>query len=66
MYNWSVDTTRLKLKRDEYEKFVLEQLINFGLRGQKISLKKLKHHWSTLNIDPDKQKVLYRMIWPKS
>lgn len=43
MYNWSTDTTRLQKKPDEYAKFILEQRINFGLNGEKLSLRNLKN-----------------------
>lgn len=66
MYNWSTDTTRLQNNPDAYEKFVLEQMINFGLNGKKISLKKLKKYWKVLDIDPDKQAFLYTLLWPQS
>lgn len=66
MYNWSIDTTRLQQNPEVYDKFVLEQMINFGLRGQKLSLKKLKKHWSSLDIDPNKRAFLHKLLWPQS
>ncbi len=66
MYNWSTDTTRLKQHPDLYERFVLEQRINFGLNGHKLSLAALKKHWSKLNIDPSKKAYLAKILWPKS
>lgn len=45
MNNWSVDTARLKKNPDKYDKFILEQMINFGLGGKKLSLKALKKYW---------------------
>lgn len=66
MYNWSTDTTRLKKHPAQYEHFVLEQQINFGLRDEKLSLKLLKKHWQTLDIDPHKRAFLKKLIWPQS
>jgi hypothetical protein len=66
MYNWSTDTARLQKKPDAYEKFVLEQMINFGLHGQKISEKRLKKHWQSLDIDPKKREFLSKLVWPQS
>lgn len=42
MYNWNINIARLKKNTPKYNKFVLEQQINFGLNNTKISLKKLK------------------------
>ena len=66
MYNWSVDTTRLKKNHEKYEQFLLEQQINFGLNGQKLSLKILKKYWNSLNIDPQKQVFLKKIVWMQS
>ena len=66
MYNWSTDTARLQQNPGAYDKFVLEQLINFGLNGQKISEKKLKKHWLSLDIDPNKKTFLHTLLWPQS
>lgn len=66
MYNWSTDTTRLKRNTSAYDKFVLEQKINFGLNNQKISLKKLKKYWSELSIDPAKKQYLEKIVWNQS
>ena len=66
MYNWSVDTTRLKKNHEKYEQFLLEQQINFGLNGQKLSLKILKKYWNSLNIDPQKQIFLKKIVWMQS
>lgn len=66
MYNWSVDTTRLKQNPEEYEKFLLEQRINFGLNGHKLSLKSLQKHWENLDIDPAKKAYLNKIVWPQS
>lgn len=45
MYNWSTDEEYLKQFPEEYEKWRLLQLINYGLDGEKIDLKKLKKLW---------------------
>ncbi len=66
MHNWSVDTTRLKKNPEAYEKFVLEQRINFGLKGARLSKKALKKHWSALDIDPHKKAFLKKIVWSQS
>ena len=66
MYNWNTDTTRLKKNPTLYAKFLLEQKINFGLNGGKLSLVDLRKYWDQLNIDPAKKNYLQAIIWPKS
>ena len=66
MYNWSVDTTKLKQNINKFEVFVLEQRINFGLNDQKLSLKSLKKYWHQLKIDPQKRAYLEKIVWPQS
>jgi len=63
MHNWSVDTTRLKKNPSLYERFVLEQRINFGLNGHKLSLASLKKHWDKLVIDKNKRAYLKKIVW---
>ena len=66
MYNWSVNTIRLQQNPEKYERFVLEQRINFGLNNHKLSLKALKKYWDVLDIDTDKRNFLKKIIWPQS
>ena len=65
MYNWSVDTKRLKKDKPAWEKWQLEQKINFGLRGSKISKALLIKYWDQLNLDSQKRKVLKLLLWGK-
>lgn len=65
MYNWNVDTARLKKNTLVYIKWKLEQLINFGLGDEKINTSYLKKYWSDINIDPDRKKYLKFLLWPK-
>jgi hypothetical protein len=65
MYNWSTDTKKLSKDPEKYTIWKLEQLINFGLDGQKLNLKELKKYWNQLNIDPLYKKYLHFLIWPK-
>ena len=48
MYNWSVDTTKLKQNPEEYTIWKLEQLINYGLNEEKLSENDLTRHWFRL------------------
>lgn len=63
MYNWSVDTTKLKKDPKKYEIFKLEQAINFGLNNTKLSLKSLKEHIDVLKIDSNKRAYLKLLIF---
>ena len=59
MYNWSVDEQAFKKADSEgYEKWRLEQLINFGLNGEKISEVQLRKHWNKLHLDPPRKRYL--------
>lgn len=58
MYNWSTDTKKLSKHPRKYTIWRLEQLINFGLNGQKLNRAELKKYFSKLNIDPQKKNYL--------
>ncbi|MCL5666169.1 MAG: hypothetical protein M1383_00105 [Patescibacteria group bacterium] len=63
MKNWSTDINRLKTDPEKLAIWELEQMVNFGLDGEKLEEKKLKKYWDRLNIDPDKKKYLGRLIY---
>jgi len=63
MYNWNTDTTELKKNKEKYTIWQLEQLINFGLNGQKIQTDLLKKYWYKLDLDPRRREVLKHWIW---
>lgn len=65
MYNWNIDITELKKYPDKYAVWKLEQLINYGLDGEKLKKSELKKYWSQLNIDPLYRKYLSSLLWPK-
>lgn len=58
MYNWSTDEKLLKKDKTKYAIWKIEQLINFGLNGEKLKESELKKYWSQLNIDSDRRKFL--------
>lgn len=62
MYNWSVDERELRKDPERYARWQLEQTINFGLNGTKISERRLLQHWDYLQIDPDRRKALYLLL----
>ena len=49
MYNWSTDTRELQKNPELYAIWKLEQLINYGLNGEKIQEKDLKKYLRSLS-----------------
>ncbi len=58
MKNWAVDEKKLKLYPEQHEIWHLEQLINYGLDGEKLERKELLRYFGKLTIDPQKRKYL--------
>lgn len=58
MYNWSTDTKTLSKNPEKFAVWRLEQLINFGLKGEKLNLLELKKYFNQLKIDPQKRTYL--------
>jgi hypothetical protein len=58
MYNWSTDTATLKRSPKKYAIWRLEQLVNFGLNGEKIDTVQLRKYWPLLHLDPKRKRVL--------
>jgi len=65
MKNWSVDLRELKKDKEQYAIWKLEQMVNFGLDGKKISRAELKKYWDKLLLDPDKKRYLSWLLWEK-
>ena len=65
MYNWSVDLKELNKYPKQAIIWKLEQIINFGLNGEKIDRLLLKKYWPKLHIDPARKKFLKLLLWPK-
>ncbi|MDD5221354.1 MAG: hypothetical protein PHV47_02015 [Candidatus Pacebacteria bacterium] len=62
MKNWSTDTKKLKKSKEQFVIWKLEQMINFGLSGEKIKESDLKKYWKIINIDPAKRNFLSLLI----
>jgi len=66
MYNWSTDEKKLKKDYPEdYQKWRLLQLINYGLDGERIKLKLLKKLWPEIKnyvIDPKVKEFLENFV----
>ena len=65
MYNWNTDTTKWDKKSESYIVWHLEQLINFGLNGEKLDFNLVKKYWKKLDLDIYRKKFLQLLIWPK-
>ena len=65
MYNWSTDTKKLKKNPTRYAIWKLEQMVNFGLNGEKIKKSELKKYWDRLSLDPARKKFLSLFLHDK-
>ena len=65
MYNWNINTSKLKQNPEKYAIWKLEQSINFGLNGTKLKAKEVKKYWDKLSLDPQRKKLLELWLWPK-
>lgn len=63
MYNWSVDEKELKKYPEQYTIWKLEQMVNWGLGGEKLDKNDLKIYWDRLFLDPVKKKYLTFLLW---
>ena len=66
MQNWSTDEKHLKKHPKKYAIWKLEQMVNFGLGGEKIKKADLKKYWSQLHLDPAKQSFLSLLLHGKN
>lgn len=62
MKNWSNTIEKFEKNSDQYNIWRLEQLINFGLDGEKISSIVLKKYSSRLDIDSSKKRYLMFLL----
>ena len=62
MKNWSTNEEYLKKYPEKYNIWKLEQLINFGLGNEKLSLQNVKKNINKLAIDPLKKRYLKFLI----
>lgn len=58
MYNWNINLSKWDKKSESYVIWKLQQLINFGLNGEKIDLSLVKKYWAKLDLDPQRKKFL--------
>lgn len=67
MYNWSVDESYLKKFPKKYRLWRLEQLISYGLDGEKLERKEVIANWEYLKkrLDPKRKELIEFFLWPK-
>lgn len=65
MYNWYTDTSNWNRKSPTFQIWKLEQLINFGLNGERLDFKLTRKYWPKLNLDPYRKKFMELLLWPK-
>lgn len=63
MHNWSTDVKKLKKDKEAYAVWRLEQMINYGADGEKISEKELRACWKKLALDEEKKRFLGFLLW---
>lgn len=67
MYNWSTDTKKLSKDPEKYKLWKLEQLINYGLDGEKLDREEVKRAWPKIKerIDKNTRVYLEYLLWGK-
>ncbi len=67
MINWSTDISKLKKDPEKYTAWKIQQLINYGLDGEKLDRKEVERVWSKINdnLDPYKRRAIEYLIWGK-
>ena len=67
MRNWSVDENYLKKFPKKYHLWQLEQMISYGLDGDKLDKKQVIANWEYLKkrLDPRRKKLIEFFLWPK-
>lgn len=58
MYNWNTDINQLKKNSVKFKIWKFEQLINFGLNGEKIDKKELLKYFHRLKLDKYRRKFI--------
>jgi hypothetical protein len=66
MYNWSTDEKNLQQEPERYAIWKLEQLLNFGLNGEKISEVELRIYENKLQLDGARRKLVSLLLHGKA
>lgn len=65
MYNWNTDISEVRKDKEYFNIWKLNQLINFGLNGEKLNFKLVKKYWKKLDLDKKRKKFLSLLLWGK-
>jgi hypothetical protein len=67
MYNWSVNENYLKRFPKKYKLWKLEQLLSYGLDGERLEKQEVINNWKYLKIrlDPKRREFLKFLLWPR-
>ena len=66
MYNWSVDEKAFKRADPKgYQIWRLEQMINWGLGGEKLDEGLVRKYWTKLFMDKPTREYLEFLLWPR-
>jgi hypothetical protein len=64
MRNWNTDLASFDKRTKKYRRWRLEQLVNFGLAGEKLDFSELKRYWPELDLEPRRKEFLRFLLWP--
>jgi hypothetical protein len=64
MRNWNTDLASFDKRTQKYRRWRLEQLVNFGLDGEKLDFSELKRYWPELDLEPRRKEFLRFLLWP--
>ncbi|PKL52446.1 MAG: hypothetical protein CVV37_00990 [Nitrospira bacterium HGW-Nitrospira-1] len=62
MYNWSTNIKELKKDKEKYAIWKIEQMVNFGLDGEKIKETEIRKYLLKINIDPNRLKFFKTLL----
>lgn len=67
MHNWSVDEKYLSRFPKKYKLWRLEQMLSYGLDGEKLDEKEIITNWEYLKkrLDPKRRQLFEFLLWPK-
>lgn len=68
MINWSTDEEKFKKENPEgYKIWRLVQLINYGIKEEKLDEDEIRKNWNKIKdrLDPYKKRTLEYLIWGK-
>ncbi|MBI4089559.1 MAG: hypothetical protein HY424_02520 [Candidatus Levybacteria bacterium] len=67
MYNWSVDEKYIKKFPKQYKLWRLEQLLSYGLDGERLEKKEVADNWKYLRVrlDPKRREFIEFLLWPR-